>query len=183
MFSHPATLWAKAAGLGPTVYFGTCDSAGNPTGSTGNNDNGPQLWWASYVCPGSGNQTIVEAAVCAHQLNASPDVQGVRMAIYDSAGTTLITYSDKAILRNNTATAYWQACPNIVGTLTGGTTYKVALTWDSAGNGIASIYCGGVNSGSYASPGVEYTASTWPSSLPSSGGNYYMYPVRVGVAQ
>lgn len=153
-------------------YFGACDATGQASGSSGNSDAGYTFWHA-YTCPGSGNVPLSRLEACVNGGNQSGVV--VRLAIYDSAGTTRLAQTDPITLPAADGDD-WQGGPVSL-VLTGGTDYVLAYT--VGGSTAYSDHCDETRSaGSYAS--VDYSTG-FPSSLPAPGGSYWMYPVRARV--
>src|SRR5258708_5241735 len=164
-----------------TTYFGLCDSAGNPTGAAAGNTGGAETDWngtQTYTCPGSGSQTIVE--ISADLKNVTN--YNVRLAIYNTAGMTLIAQGTAAVAVSGAADS-WQGhigqaniTPNPV-TLTGGTNYLIVVSasgdmqTDHAVTGASGV-------GVFAS--VDETAG-YPANLPASSNTTLLFPVRVGV--
>lgn len=164
------------------TYFGLCDSAGNPSGAAAANTGGAETDWngtQAYTCPGSGSQTIVEI---------SADVKNVtnyniRLAIYDTAGTTLIAQGTAAVAVSGAADS-WQGhltqaniTPNPA-SLTGGTNYLIVV---SASGDMQTNHALSGASGIGQFAAADETAG-YPASLPAGTGVSIVFPVRVGVS-
>lgn len=161
-------------------YFGDCNSAGTVTHTGPQNSDSSVTFWTAFTCFGSGPQTSTEAGFYGH--SGSAGGTNIRIAIYNSGGTSLIAQSNDFLLNQNSNNDYWSNT-SISANLTGGTSYIVALTVSA--NGIITGNTDGTTSTAnwVAADYTQATASpgTFPSSLPSPGGAWYMYPVRVKV--
>jgi hypothetical protein len=150
------------------TYFG-----GTP-GTQANNDSGYTAW-GTYTCPGSGSQAVTVCGAYGHAISTTP--VNLRIAIYDSAGTTLIAQSAAFTGVHNGGVNIWQYAP-ISATLTGGASYKLALSIGSAGWSCEAM-TSSITDGNYEP--VDYTSGGFPASLPTPDNQYYMYPLRIGV--
>jgi len=165
------------------VFFGACDSAGNPTGATTGNTGGAETDWngtQTFTCPGSGSQTVQEISAFVKKNTA----YNIRLAIFDSAGTTLIAQGTAAVAVSGAADN-WQghlAQANITpnpATLTGGTNYKIAIT--SSGDTTSDHWITGASGiGLFVS--TDFTSAGFTNgSLGSSSNATLVPPVRVGL--
>lgn len=161
------------------TYFGLCDSAGNPSGAAAANSGSAETDWngtQTYTCPGSGSQTIVEMSADLKNVTN----YNIRLAVYDTAGTTLIAQGTAAVAVSGAADS-WQGhltqadiTPNPA-TLTGGTNYLIVVS--ASGDMQTNHALSG--SGQFAA--VDETAG-YPASLPAGTGSSVLFPVRVGVS-
>jgi hypothetical protein len=167
------------------TYFGLCDAAGDPTEAAAlTNASAGSVWICnnpsthSFVCPGTGNQTIKELSVMAHKDSGAPNG---RVAIYNSAGTTKICEGTAEFALAGT-TDTWQGhltqadmTPNPA-TLVGGTAYIIVVTFDATQVGTTHGDASNT-SGVY---GLSDYTGGFPASL-SAAGQTYCWPVRCGV--
>ena len=125
----------------------------------------------AYTCPGSGSQNIQELSVSCYQVGAA----NIRLGVYNSTGTTLIAEgtSEVAVAANGGAPA-WQghmtqasvkaAGGSSPGVLTGGASYRLAISQDAANNlkyNLLTTGAAGLFSGKF----TDYTGGM-PSALP-----------------
>jgi hypothetical protein len=160
------------------TYFGACDSAGNPTGSSSDSNSAAFAFYndgteAAFTCPGTGNQVV-------HMSSGSGIV--IRLAIYNAAGTTKIAEGTADVTVTG-ATDSWQGhltqasiSPNPC-TLVGGTKYRLVGANNAGGGTIATDHYV-VNDGFKV---VDYTGGNFPATLPSYDGSGFLWPVRAGV--
>jgi len=162
------------------TYFGYCNSDGTPlAGSTDGNNDDTIVFWMAATAPGTGSLDVVEFNFFGHRRDAGNAT--LRMAIYDSAGTTLIKQSTTFVVSNGSPDA-WQAGDTTLypGILTGGTTYNLSFTIGSAA-GINSTHAkllGPTNL--FAKLSTDYTGG-YPAALPTTPDtNNAMYTFRIG---
>ena len=155
------------------TYFGGCDSAGAPSGTASNNDNGITFWRA-YTCPGTGNQVVT---LLESDIHTAAGNTVLRLAIYNSAGTSLLAQGNSATITNTGADAWSGGAVSGI-TLVGGTNYILAWTVAGVASGYSDHADDTRSYGSYKF--AEYTGG-FPASLPSADGSYLMYPIRCGV--
>ena len=163
------------------TYFGQCDSSGNPSGDT---DDYLNIHWEcytgkSFVCPGSGTQTVKDLSGYV-KINAS--TPNIRLVIYDNAGNKVCEGSGQVALSG--ASYSWQGhltqasiTPNPT-TLTGGASYRIGICSDANQTGIYAQSGGSSSDSDYGA--VDYTGG-WPATIPGNEGSVYWQCLRVGV--
>lgn len=165
-----------------TTYFGACDAAGNPTGATSSGTGSAETDWnntTTFTCPGSGAQTVTEISAFIKVVGA----YNFRLAIFNAAQNSLIAQGTGAIAASGAADN-WQGhmnqaaiTPNPV-TLTGGTTYTLAIT--GSGDIESDHWLTGA-SGTGRFVGTDFTAGFTNGSLGSPSAATLVPPVRVGL--
>lgn len=164
------------------TYFGACDAAGNPTGATTGNTGSAETDWngtQTFTCPGAGTQQIQEISAFLKRNTA----YNIRLAVFDSAGTTLLAQGTAAVAVAGAADN-WQGhlvAANITpnpANLTGGTNYKIAVT--SSGDTTSDHWITGA-SGIGQFVGTDFTAGFTNASLGSPSNATLVPAVRVGV--
>lgn len=144
---------------------------------------GPWTAWTGvgYACPGSGLQNVIELSMNCYIYSGSPTI---RLAIYNSAGTTLIGQGSAAVTVTGASLTYQghmtgAQCNNMQ--LTGGTTYLLVATIKTATQvafGYDAAYPGGTTS--YIQSG-DYTGGFPGSITPTNTGSPYENQIRCGV--
>ncbi len=155
-----------------TQYFGPQTDSATDSNSPVETD-----WTTSgYVCPGTGNQTVVELSALVYG-----SITQMRLALFDSTGTVLICQGLAAVTLAGSSLT-WQGhlaqsaiTPNPA-TLTGGTSYIIARCC----NGAMHYGYSGSSGTSYNSS--DYTSSGYSnSSLSSPGSTGELMCMRCGV--
>lgn len=151
------------------TYFG-------PSGIT-SNAGGPAALWlrtAAATCPGSGSQTVKELSSYIRYTSGN-----TRLALYDTSGNLICQGTGEVAIGN---TAGWQGhlvqsgiTPNPT-TITGGTSYKIAITVDVAG--VVAYYVAGAGGQDY---GLGDYTGGFPSTLGAGSDPGNVFAIRCGV--
>lgn len=174
------------------TYFGHCNSDGTlktgetpaslGTGWTGvTARNAPAAY--AFTCPGTGTQDVISLGHYVKYSTGTAD--HIRMAIYDTAGTTLIGQGSAEITVDNAAVAWREhtaftngAGDAITPQLAGGTAYMILVTYDGGVTEPWGWTDWGALYGNRIS--ADYTAG-FPASLGAGVANDYLQTMRCGV--
>lgn len=164
------------------TYFGLCDSAGDPTGGTSDDNAGSGVGIyndasiSGFQCPGSGSQTVSEIGFYG---KVDSGTANLGLAVYDNAGNRLCANTTTIAMSNTTEQWVTVQAADISGTLTltGGDYYRLVVYVDNATARTTKAQ----NSGGHYQTGSSWEKySSFPATLPT-GTAGYIWPVRVGV--
>lgn len=126
-----------------------------------------------YTCPGTGNQNLVELQAYVRQYIST--TTNIRLALYDTSNNLIYQGSAEVLVSN--ASFAWMGHTGITGVvLTGGTNYRIALSYD----GFLEIAYNLETAGNHTGSTVDYTGG-WPSSLSDGSDDDYIKSIRAGV--